>query len=82
MSLPFSGYELDLLRNIMFRTGSQVSVIPYMPKSTDQIPDLGKIQLVRNWLFRVLLISGVRRKLAFLQFQSLLSIMDQCSKLL
>ena len=46
VSLPSEGYELDILRNIAFQTGSQISILPYNPTAKECLPDLWKIQQV------------------------------------
>jgi superfamily II DNA/RNA helicase len=46
VSLPSEGLELDILRNIAFQTGSQISILPYNPAAKDCLPDLWKIQQV------------------------------------
>ncbi len=53
VSLPSEGLELDILRNIAFQTGSQISILPY--NQAECLPDLWKIQQVLTYkmFFRV-----------------------------
>jgi superfamily II DNA/RNA helicase len=47
VSLPSEGLELDILRNIAFQTGSQISILPiFNPEEKECLPDLWKIQQV------------------------------------
>ena len=46
VALPVTGMELDLLRNIVHKTGSSISIIPFELKSSHSLPDLWKVQQV------------------------------------